>query len=85
MKRIIIPLALAALLGTAGCSGMNDTEQRTLSGGSAGAVGGAIGGALTGCIWCGAMVGGAVGAAGGYAYDQLVKQDDANKPPAASN
>ncbi len=75
MKRILIPVVLLALLGTAACSGMDDTQQRTLSGGTAGAVGGAIGGALTGCIWCGAVVGGAVGAAGGYVYDQVKKGD----------
>jgi len=75
MRRFLIPVAVVALLGTAGCSGMNDTQQRTLSGGAAGAVGGAVGGAVLGCIWCGAAVGGALGAAGGYVYDQLSKDD----------
>ena len=79
MKRLLIPLAVVALVGTAGCSGMDDTQQRTLSGGAAGAVGGAIGGAVTGCIWCGAVVGGALGAAGGYVFDQLNKNDPPSK------
>ncbi|HUI18376.1 MAG TPA: hypothetical protein VL244_11970 [Alphaproteobacteria bacterium] len=79
MKRFLIPLAVVALIGTAGCSGMNDTQQRTLSGGAAGAVGGAIGGAVTGCIWCGAVVGGALGAAGGYVFDLVNKDDQPSK------
>ncbi|HLI12466.1 MAG TPA: YMGG-like glycine zipper-containing protein [Alphaproteobacteria bacterium] len=73
MKRVLMPIAALALLGTAACSNMNDTQQRTLSGGAIGAVGGAIGGALTGCVWCGTAIGGAVGAGAGYLYDQTKK------------
>ena len=55
----------------AGCSGMNTTEQRVLSGGAIGAGVGVAGTVLTGgCVACGAVVGGAVGAAGGYIYDR---------------
>jgi osmotically inducible lipoprotein OsmB len=73
VKLILAPLLIVGLLGTAGCSNMSSTEQRTLSGGAIGAAGGAIGGALTGCAWCGAAIGGAVGAGAGYLYDQTKK------------
>lgn len=71
MKRLAIPVLLAGALTLAGCSGMNTTEQRTLSGGAIGAGVGAVGTVLTGgCVWCGAAIGGAVGAGAGYLYDQ---------------
>lgn len=64
-------LAVLCVLTLSGCSGMNHTEQRTVSGGAIGAGVGAAGTALTGgCISCGAVIGGAVGAAGGYIYDK---------------
>ena len=74
MRRAIVPLAALALLGTAACSNMNDTQQRTLSGGAIGAGVGTVGAAITGgCIWCGTLIGGAVGAGSGYVYDQVKK------------
>ena len=74
MRRIIVPLAALALLGTGACSNMNDTQQRTLTGGAGGAVAGTvIGAAAGGCIWCGTLVGGAIGAGAGYIYDQVKK------------
>ena len=73
MKRIMASLLMVALLGTAGCSNMSNTEQRTLSGGAIGAAGGTVVGAIAGCPWCGAAIGGAVGAGAGYAYDQVKK------------
>ena len=74
MRRIIVPLAALALLGTAACSNMNDTQQRTLSGGAIGAGVGTVGVAVTGgCVWCGTLIGGAVGAGSGYVYDQVKK------------
>lgn len=61
-------------LGLAACSGMNDTEQRTLSGGAIGAGVGAVGTVVTGgCVSCGAVIGAGVGAVGGYVYDQVEK------------
>lgn len=70
IKRLVLPVIIAASLGVAGCSGMNRTEQRTLSGGAIGAGVGAVGGAVTGgCIARGALIGGAVGAGTGYLYD----------------
>ena len=74
MKRALVPLAALALLGTAACSNLNDTQQRTLTGAGAGAVAGTvIGAAAGGCIWCGTLVGGAIGAGAGYLYDQSKK------------
>lgn len=80
MRAAIRPVALAAVLAAgltaAGCSGMNDTAQRTLSGGAIGATVGAAGTALTGgCVWCGAAIGGAVGAGAGFIYDQVEKSN----------
>jgi hypothetical protein len=70
-KRLAFPLLLVGALALAGCSGMNTTEQRTLSGGAIGAGVGVVGTALTGgCIWCGAAIGSAVGAGAGFIYDQ---------------
>jgi len=74
MNRIIASTTLIAGLALAGCSGMNDTQQRTLSGGAIGAGVGAVGTVITGgCVSCGAVIGGAAGAAGGYIYDQVEK------------
>lgn len=74
MKRFAIPVALAAALSLSACSGLNQTEERTLSGGAIGAGIGAVGTAMTGgCVACGAAIGGAVGAGAGYLYDQHEK------------
>lgn len=74
MTRLLLPAALAGALALGGCTGMSDTQQRTLSGGAIGAGTGAAAGVLTGgCVSCGAVIGGAVGAAGGYIYDQTKK------------
>lgn len=67
-------LALSLLLLTA-CAGMNDTQQRTLSGAGIGAGVGAIGSTITGGSTVGgAVVGAAVGAGGGYLYDKSKKK-----------
>lgn len=67
-------LAVCVLSLTA-CSGMNDTQQRTLSGAGIGAGVGAVGSTVTGGSTVGgAAVGAAVGAAGGYIYDKT-KED----------
>ena len=64
-KTLVIVPVIAAFL--AGCSGMSDTQQRTLSGGAIGAAAGAGITAIAGGnpIW-GAIGGAAVGTAGGY-------------------
>lgn len=64
--------AALLLLSLGACSGLNTTQERTLSGGALGAGVGAVGTVLTGgCIACGAVIGGAVGAGAGYVYDQI--------------
>lgn len=77
MKKTIFLLNSCAAIGfilIAGCTNMNDTQQRTLSGAGIGAGVGAAGTALTGgCVSCGAAVGAAAGAAGGYIYDRTEK------------
>jgi osmotically inducible lipoprotein OsmB len=74
MRTKIFAIGTALLLATAGCSGMNKTEQRTLSGAAIGAGAGAAVGAVTGMsIGAGALIGAGAGAAGGYIYDQSKK------------
>lgn len=76
MKSLTLPAIVIAGLTLSACSGMNDTEQRVLSGGAIGAGVGAAGTALTGgCVACGAAIGGAVGAGAGYLYDQSEKDN----------
>jgi hypothetical protein len=67
-KTLLLPALLA--LGLAGCADLNSTQQRTLTGGAAGAAGGALIGAIAGNAGLGALVGGVAGAGGGYLYDQ---------------
>ena len=73
MKKVIA--ITAATLAIAGCSNMSNTEQRTLSGASIGAVAGGVGAAIFhgNPIW-GAVGGAAVGAASGYVYDAYKKE-----------
>jgi osmotically inducible lipoprotein OsmB len=67
----------ACVLLLSGCSGMSQTQQRTLSGAGIGAGVGAAGAAVTGGnIATGAVIGTAVGAGGGYVYDKM--QEDGN-------
>ncbi|MBI1272476.1 MAG: hypothetical protein GC131_00095 [Alphaproteobacteria bacterium] len=68
------PFVLAAALLLAGCSNLNKTEQRVLSGSAIGAATGAAATVMTGgCVGCGAAIGGAVGAGAGYVVDQMEK------------
>lgn len=68
MIRKIGAITLVGLmLGLTGCEGMNETQQRTLSGGAIGAAGGAALGAMTGgSAALGALIGGGAGAGAGY-------------------
>lgn len=77
MRRSATVAAVAVALSLAGCAGMSDTQQRTLTGGAAGAAGGAVIGALAGSAGWGAAIGGAAGAAGGYIWDQHKKSEEA--------
>lgn len=65
----------AALILVAGCAGMTDTQQRTLTGGAMGAAGGAAIGALAGSAALGAAIGGAAGAGSGFLYGQHVESE----------
>ncbi|SMF75741.1 hypothetical protein SAMN06265365_1293 [Tistlia consotensis] len=76
MRKLAFPLVVIATLGLAGCSGMNNTQQKTLSGGAIGAGVGAAGTALTGgCVACGAALGGALGAGAGYIMGESENHD----------
>lgn len=71
MSKLRAPILGIALLSLTACSGMNSTQQRTLSGAGIGAGVGAVGTAMTGgCVSCGAAIGAGVGAVGGYIYDK---------------
>lgn len=71
MKKTLSILPLVAALTLTGCSGMDTTQQRTLSGSAIGAAAGAGITAIAGGnpIW-GAIGGAAAGALGGYIYDK---------------
>lgn len=61
-----------AAIALGACSGLNDTQQSTLSGGAIGAAAGAAGTAVTGgCVSCGAALGGAAGAGAGFLSESL--------------
>jgi hypothetical protein len=74
-RRSIASVFIAGFL-LAGCAGMSDTEQRTLSGGAMGAAGGAVVGAIAGNTALGAAIGGAAGLAGGYIWDRHKKSEE---------
>lgn len=85
MKTYLIALSATAVLFITACSGMNTTQQRTLSGAAIGTAAGVGIGALTGggLLW-GAAGGAAAGAAGGYIYDQYEKGKDKNQQKPSS-
>lgn len=68
MKKITyIAVLFIIVFSLAGCAGMSETQQRTLSGGVIGAGAGAgIAAIAGGNAWAGAAVGGAAGALTGY-------------------
>jgi len=72
--RPLVFVACAMLL--AGCAGLNNTEQRVLTGATIGAGAGAGLGAVTAglSIPAGALIGAAAGALGGFAVDALSKE-----------
>ena len=73
MKNIFLVVILIVAVGLSGCSGMSDTQQRTLSGGAIGAGAGTVVGAIAGNTGMGLAIGAAAGVAGGYIYDQHEK------------
>ena len=76
MKKLLLILPVCAALTMTGCSNMNTTQQRELSGGAIGAAAGAGITAIAGGnpIW-GAIGGAAAGVLGGYLYDKNQKSN----------
>lgn len=71
MKRfLILIVALFSITGLAGCAGMSDTQQRSVTGGLGGAAGGALIGAIAGNAGMGAAIGAAAGTVGGFLYSK---------------
>ena len=77
MKSTIVALLLGCLAMT-GCTGLNDTQQRALTGTGIGAAGGAVLGAIGGNAGLGAVAGAAAGLAGGLIYDSVKKNEQAS-------
>ena len=80
-KQAALTSMLVLLAGSvAGCAGMNDTEQRVLSGAAIGAGAGAGLGAVTGglSIAGGAAIGAAAGAVSGLAVDYFKKDSNSH-------
>lgn len=74
MNKKLAAFGAVALL-VSSCANMDNTQQRTLSGGAIGAAAGAMGAAIfEGNPFWGAVGGAAVGAASGFAYDQYERQ-----------
>jgi hypothetical protein len=69
MKTMFAVIVTAGLL--AGCAGMNDTQQRALTGTVAGAGTGAVIGAIAGNAGLGAAIGAGAGLAGGLIVDRV--------------
>lgn len=68
MKRLIISLLTVCVISLAGCAGMTDTQQRTVTGGLGGAGAGALIGAIAGNAGMGAAIGAGVGTVGGFLF-----------------
>ena len=79
MKNLLVVTILVIGLALGGCSGMSDTEKRTMGGTAIGAGAGAAVGAVAGNTAVGAIVGAAAGTAGGYLYDQHKKSEEKDK------
>ncbi|HVJ35266.1 MAG TPA: hypothetical protein VND94_19300 [Terriglobia bacterium] len=77
-RQLALPAVVLLLAGSlSACSGMNDTEQRILTGAAIGAGAGAGLGVVTGglSIAGGAAIGAAAGAVSGLAVDVFKKND----------
>lgn len=76
MKRLATSMSVLAVSGMlSGCSGLDTTQQRALTGTGFGAAGGAVLGAIGGNAGLGALVGAGAGLAGGLIYDNVKKGD----------
>lgn len=76
MLKGMMLITVVAFGALGGCAGLSETEQRTLTGGAAGAAGGAVIGAIAGNTALGMVIGGAAGVAGGYIWDQHKKTEE---------
>jgi hypothetical protein len=61
-------IALLVIINLAGCAGMSDTQQRSVTGSLGGAAAGAAIGAMAGNAGMGAAIGAGAGLVGGYLY-----------------
>ena len=68
LMHIMVVGLVASLVVIGGCAGLSETEQRTLTGGAAGAAAGAGIGALAGNAGLGAAIGGGAGLTGGFLF-----------------
>ncbi|MCP4330153.1 MAG: hypothetical protein GY791_17150 [Alphaproteobacteria bacterium] len=73
MRGLTMALAVSGALAVSACSGLDTTQQRTLTGTAGGAAIGAVAGAIGGNMALGGLVGAGAGALGGYVYDQHEK------------
>ena len=73
MKRTFLASLVMIAVATGGCANLDQTSQRTLTGGAGGAAAGALIGALAGNAAMGAAIGGAAGASGGFLYGRGVE------------
>ncbi|MDY0884572.1 YMGG-like glycine zipper-containing protein [Dongia soli] len=73
----VATILLSACLTVTGCTGMSDTQQRTVTGAMGGAAGGALIGAIAGNAALGAAIGAAAGGVGGFVWDQHKQSEDA--------
>ena len=77
MNRIGAIVVMLATAGTLpGCAGLNNTEQRALTGTGIGAAGGAVLGAIGGNAGLGALAGAGAGLAGGLLFDNVRKNEN---------
>ena len=76
MKTIVAAI-LSLSLACAGCAGMSDTQQRTLSGAAIGTAAGGVIGAVAGNTGMGLAIGAVAGAGGGYLYDKHKQTEQA--------
>jgi hypothetical protein len=72
--KFVAPVILVVITG---CAGMNDTQQRALSGTAIGAGGGALIGAIAGNTGMGLAIGAGAGLLGGLVVDKVEKDKEA--------